>query len=72
MARRKKKNFCINCDTGDQGEIGKGKRCKICDSQLVVNPYFGNWKPYTKLRPFGQIRLAIPIFLLICYWAPFL
>ena len=72
MARRKKKNFCINCDTGDSEEIGKGKRCKICDSQLVVNPYFGNWKPYTKLRPFGQIRLAIPIFLLICSWGSFL
>ena len=68
MARRGKKNFCINCDTGDSEKIGKDKRCKICDSQLVVNPYFGNWKPYTKLRPFGQIRLAIPIFLLIFSW----
>ena len=68
MARRGKKNFCINCDTGDSEKIGKDKRCKICDSQLVVNPYFGTWKPYTKLRPFGQIRLAIPIFLLIFSW----
>jgi hypothetical protein len=66
--RSAKKNFCINCDTGDSEKIGKDKRCKICDSQLVVNPYFGNWKPYTKLRPFGQIRLAIPIFLVIFSW----
>jgi hypothetical protein len=66
--KRAKKNFCINCDTGDSEKIGKDKRCEICDSQLVVNPYFGNWKPYTKLRPFGQIRLAIPIFLLIFSW----
>ena len=72
MARRGKKDFCINCDTGDSKEIGKDKRCKICDSQLVVNPYFGTWKPYTKLRPFGQIRLAIPIFLLIFSWGAFL
>ena len=72
MARRGKKNFCINCDTGDSEKIGKDKRCKICDSQLVVNPYFGTWKPYTKLRPFGQIRLAIPIFLLIFSWGAFL
>jgi hypothetical protein len=66
--KRAKKNFCINCDTGDSEKIGKDKRCKICDSQLVVNPYFGTWKPYTKLRPFGQIRLAIPIFLVIFSW----
>ena len=70
--KRAKKNFCINCDTGDSDKIGKGKRCEICDSQLVVNPYFGTWKPYTKLRPFGQIRLAIPIFLLIFSWGAFL
>jgi len=66
--KKAKKNFCINCDTGDSEKIGKGKRCEICDSQLAVNPYFGNWKPYTKLRPFGQIRLAIPIFLVIFSW----
>ena len=72
VARRGKKNFCINCDTGNRDEIGKGKRCKKCQSTLVVNPYFGTWKPYTKLRPFGQIRLAIPIFLLICSWGSFL
>ena len=72
MARRKKKNFCLKCDTADREEIGKGKRCKICDSQLAVNPHFGNWKPYTKFRPFAQIRLAIPIFLLIFSWGSFL
>ena len=72
MARRGKKNFCINCDTGDSEKIGKDKRCKKCQSTLVVNPYFGTWKPYTKLRPFGQIRLAIPIFLLIFSWGAFL
>ena len=72
MARRGKKDFCINCDTADKNKIGKGKRCKKCQSTLVVNPYFGTWKPYTKLRPFGQIRLAIPIFLLICSWGSFL
>ena len=70
--KKAKKNFCINCDTGDSKKIGKDKRCKICDSQLVVNPYFGTWKPYSKLRPFGQIRLAIPIFLLIFSWGAFL
>ena len=72
MARRGKKDFCINCDTGNRDEIGKGKRCEICDSQLAVNPHFGNWKPYTKFRPFAQIRLAIPIFLLIFSWGSFL
>ena len=72
MARRGKKDFCINCDTGDSKEIGKGKRCEICDCKLVVNPYFGTWKPYAKLRPFGQLRLAIPIFLLIFSWGAFL
>ena len=41
--KRAKKNFCINCDTGDSEEIGKGKRCKVCDCKLSVNPYFGNW-----------------------------
>jgi hypothetical protein len=66
--KRAKKNFCINCDTGDPEKIGKGKRCEICDCQLAVNPYFGNWKPYTNYRPFAQIRLAIPIFLLIFSW----
>jgi len=70
--KRAKKNFCINCDTGDSEEIGKGKRCIVCDCKLAVNPYFGNWKPYAKLRPFGQIRLAIPIFLLIFSWGAFL
>ena len=72
MARRKKKNFCLKCDTADREEIGKGKRCKICDSKLAVNPHFGTWGPYAKLRPFGQIRLAILIFLLICSWGSFL
>jgi hypothetical protein len=72
VARRGKKDFCINCDTGDSKEIGKGKRCEICDCKLVVNPYFGNWKPYTNYRPFAQIRLAIPIFLLIFSWGAFL
>jgi hypothetical protein len=72
VARRGKKDFCINCDTGDSKEIGKGKRCEICDCKLVVNPYFGTWKPYAKLRPFGQLRLAIPIFLLIFSWGAFL
>ena len=70
--RRAKKNFCINCDTGDSEEIGKGKRCEVCDCKLAVNPYFGNWKPYTHYRPFAQIRLAIPIFLLIFSWGAFL
>ena len=70
--KRAKKNFCINCDTADSEEIGKGKRCKVCDCKLAVNPYFGNWEPYTKFRPFAQIRLAIPIFLLIFSWGAFL
>ena len=70
--RSAKKNFCINCDTGNSEKIGKGKRCEICDCQLAVNPYFGNWEPYTKFRPFAQIRLAIPIFLLIFSWGAFL
>ena len=72
MARRKKKNFCLKCDTADRKKIGKDKTCKVCGSKLAVNPHFGNWKPYTKFRPFAQIRLAILIFLLICSWGSFL
>ena len=48
--KKAKKNFCINCDTADSEEIGKGKRCKACDSQLVVNPYFGSVFRTTSLR----------------------
>ena len=70
--KRTKKDFCNNCDSADKNEIGKGKRCKACNSKLVINPYFGNWEPYTKFRPFAQIRLAIPIFLLIFSWGALL
>ena len=68
MARRKKKNFCLKCDTADREEIGKGKRCKICDSKLAVNPHFGSWKPYANLRPFGEFRLAFIVFLPLFFY----
>ena len=68
MARRKKKDFCLKCDTADREEIGKGKRCKICDSKLAVNPHFGSWKPYANLRPFGELRLAFIVFLPLFFY----
>jgi hypothetical protein len=70
--RRAKKDFCINCDTADSKKIGKGKTCEICENKLAVNPYFGTWKPYTKFRPFSQLRLAIFLFLPLFFWGFFL
>jgi len=58
-----KKDFCLKCDTADRKKIGKGKTCKVCESELAVNPYFGSWEPYANLRPFGELRLALIIFL---------
>ena len=71
MARRKKKDFCLKCDTADRKKIGKGKICKVCESELAVNPYFGTWEPYTKLRPFGEFRLAFIVFLPLFFYGFF-
>ena len=68
MARRKKKDFCLKCDTADRKKIGKGKTCKVCESELAINPYFGTWEPYTKLRPFGEFRLAFIVFLPLFFY----
>jgi len=72
VARRGKKDFCLKCDTADRKKIGKGKICKVCESELAVNPYFGTWKPYTKLRPFGEFRLAFIVFLPLFFMVSFL
>ena len=34
MDRRMKKDFCLKCDTADREKIGKGKTCKVCESEL--------------------------------------
>ena len=62
MARRGKKDFCLKCDTADRKKIGKGKTCKVCESELAINPYFGTWEPYTKLKPFWQVKAWLVIF----------
>ena len=68
MARRGKKDFCLQCDTAVRKKIGKGKTCKVCESELAVNPYFGTWEPYAKLRPFGEFRLAFIVFLPLFFY----